>query len=138
MHGRWQQIAYFEDTDEFKYFSDYIFNTLNSPSYVLAFMSCPTTQMMLLPLVTRIITFMCETIGNVGSLQLSATKSRVGHAEPAAAAVGIANMVIMLGAFKKSAIMGLRQVRAILLLLNSSCMAIKACNRCAPNCVCTS
>ena len=101
-------------------------------------MSCLTTQMMVLPLVTRIITLMCETIGNVGSLQLSATKSRVGHAEPAAAAVGIANLAIMLGAFKKIAIMGLRQVRAILLLLNSSCMAIKACNRCAPTCICTS
>ena len=117
----------------FSTFQSIFFKTPNFPSYLLAFMSCPTTQMIFLPLVTHIISYMCESIGNVGSLQLSATKSRMGHAEPAAAVVGIANLAIMLGFFKKNAIMSLRQVRAILLPLKSSGMADKSMQRMCTN-----
>ncbi len=42
---------------------------------------------------------------------MTATKSRLGHAEPAAGAVGIANLITMLGQATTHAISNLRQVR---------------------------
>jgi len=49
-------------------------------------------------------------IGTKSPLLLSATKSRMGHAEPAAAGLGIANLTTMLGHLKVNPITLLRQV----------------------------
>lgn len=50
--------------------------------------------------------------GGLHSVRLSATKSRMGHAEPAAGAVGIVNLVSMLGQATSHAFMSLRHVRS--------------------------
>ena len=55
--------------------------------------------------------------GNKGALHLSATKSRLGHAEPAAGAAGIVSSVMMLGDSKHNAIMSLHHVRPVVLHL---------------------
>lgn len=67
-------------------------------------------------------------LGDATPVRLSATKSRMGHAEPAAGAVGIANLATMLGSLASNAIMSLRHVR-----LQESCslngIACGHCNR---------
>lgn len=43
-------------------------------------------------------------------MRMTATKSRLGHAEPAAGAVGIANLMMMLGQATTHAVSSLRHV----------------------------
>ena len=49
--------------------------------------------------------------GNEDALHLSATKSRLGHTEPAAGAAGIVSSVMILGDTKHNDIMSLHHVR---------------------------
>ena len=54
-----------------------------------------------------------HTTGGMASLRMTATKSRLGHAEPAAGAVGITNLVNMLSQAASHAVTSLRHVRAL-------------------------
>ena len=53
----------------------------------------------------------CACAGSLLSVQLSATKSRMGHAEPAAGTVGIANLKTMLEHASSHALLHLTQAR---------------------------
>ena len=55
---------------------------------------------------------------------MSAIKSCMGHAEPAAGGVGIANLATMLSSYKKQSITSLRQACAYLTIFSSKNLAV--------------